>query len=348
MPLLHHKQGKTWGDVLLILGFVLFVSASAVLAAGEPPSYGNDAADGRRLILLYGDKQVDLRPPQPPKIAEPPVWRESPGLPRYRELNPPLPSGADRDSSWVTPMGSSSRESREHLEFIDPAEQRERRFLNVLRPTDVPVTRVTRLPPPDTDSLLASPTVPTATPPSSEPSTAVTGSISTTEIPPSAQAQRTPQSGDARRVSGPVRPTFSPAPSLDWYERRLTWLVIALLCTVLCLIVVVFQLLTAMGRFTSKLVPTIRLEMTSAGQIAASAAYEVDVPAGDGPAEPDKRAGAVVDFADQDIPAELFEGGFEKQRQAELERRKQQEQAILKDIFQDNLALRQRIRTQAI
>ncbi|MHB0960829.1 MAG: hypothetical protein ACYC0X_33100 [Pirellulaceae bacterium] len=346
MPLLHHKQGKTWGDVLLILGFVLFISGSVILAAGEPPSYGNDAVDGRRLILLYGDKQVDLRPPQPPKVAEPPVWPESPGLPQYRELNPSLPSGADRDSSWGTPMGALSQESREHLEFIDPAEQRERRFLNVLRPTDIPATRVTRLPPPATDSLLASPTAPAATPPSPNLSTAVTGSISTTEIPPLAQARRTAQSTNTRRISVPERTTFSPAPSLDWYERRLTWLVIALLCTVLCLIVVVVQLLTAMGRFTSKLVPTIRLEMTNAGQIAASAAYEVDVPAGDGPAEPDKRAGAVVDFANQDIPAELFQGGFEKQRQAELERRKQQEQAILKDIFQDNLALRQRIRTQ--
>ena len=62
----------------------------------------------------------------------------------------------------------------------------------------------------------------------------------------------------------------------------------------------------------------------------------------------EKRAGAVVDFASQSIPANMFQGDFEKQRQAELERRKQQEQAILEDIFKDNLALRERLRTEVL
>jgi hypothetical protein len=138
--------------------------------------------------------------------------------------------------------------------------------------------------------------------------------------------------------------SFAAGPA-DWLEHRLTWLVIALLCAVLGLIAVVVQLLTAMGRFTGKLIPTIRLEMSNPGQISA---YEVNLQAGEVQATHNKRAGAVVDFANQSIPADMFQGDFEKQREAELERRKQQEQAILKDIFQDNLALRERMRAQAV
>lgn len=168
-------------------------------------------------------------------------------------------------------------------------------------------------------------------------------------------AQREPSSRDdnvsREPAAGQAHVTDRPSPqelAAQRREERLAWLVGALLTTLICLVVVIVQLWLAVNKFSGKIIPTIRVEMGEAGTRVpyVRAAYErEDEDHEPFPTHP-KRAGAAVDLADAVIPVDLLSGSYEQQRQAERERRQQQEQSILQEIFVDNLALQQQLRAQ--
>ena len=271
MRLLRPKLIQSVGAVLFC-GLALLAPGHVVLSADERTSATELSTDGRRLILLYGDKQVDLRSPKP--TAASPTTPDVPWVTSYQELGQPsaAPVGGTRGSPPSRQSGEASPESREHLEFICPAEQRARRFLNLLRPAaESSASSATRSAPPTTDDSQAT-QLPAETPPPGKPSAAVTGSTSAVGTPASGESMRRQFNPGNRRVEESASSAFSRLSLADRLEHRLALLVIALLCAVLCLIVIVVQLLTAMGRFTGTLVPTIRLEMSNTGQGAGRAA----------------------------------------------------------------------------
>lgn len=368
-----HREIWRSGRTALLLGVALVaITPNGLMGADARPEANPSAGTGRRLILVYGDKQVDLR--VPPTTEPEKTEADQPELDNAAVASPKTKILTVREglqpprATWQA--GQDWRDSADSRQSLHHWDRDAAHRANVLRLTPAPVESddnappapapLTDLPqPPEslelpTEAKLPLPPVPDAPSPPAQPplDTAGTDSQPAAAATPVREAEREPSPADrvdAATANQPVVWWDDPA---GWLAQRLGILVVVLLGAVVCLILVVVQLLLAVRKFAGKLVPTIRLEMGQTGLVPPylTAGYGREGMS----ARPDRerpstgRAGAVADLAEATIPFELLSGAYQQEREAEEARMREQEQAILQEIFEENIALRERMRPRAV
>lgn len=160
----------------------------------------------------------------------------------------------------------------------------------------------------------------------------------------------------AAQAVGPLQSASRSNADSEWLKAGVVPLVGTVVGLLVGVLLLVVSLLLVIRRLVPKLEPTIRVEMSNSpfpvyfvhsGGLSGAPSGEWSgggrwSPADQAMSKPQRNT-AVVDLTEQPIPANIIGTTYEQQRLSDAERQRQLEQAILKQIFEENVELRDKL-----